>query len=514
MKSAVFILLLAAIRDRLGQKAKYVWPLSNSAASDETNTSFGPRINRNKWDFHDGIDLPASIGTNVHAVRAGTVRHAGDGGSGGFSSRHVVIESNDPHDGLSYHLYLHLNSIDGAAHTGASVSQGQVIGTVGDDGATYPHLHFELRKGTHREIGSIHPLGCLPYPDTANFSAPVADRFNRFGASMAARLLFGASSKLEGDMKRVEVDLRNGATLLLTRAVDFNDKTTVNEGNGDELIFVNDIGVEGYQKSDMVAHGRTDLKYGILVRNIPGDCDTLVARVIDLGAHIATSAGIAVPDQAMTDKYVDFEDAGTLPQGWSVVTSTTGTGTSVSFDAAAARTGSHGMRSVDDSTTERKTQRAGIEFDLPEGRFEWTAEGWFNPTELDLAEGQSVYLLHFLSDGDLSVAARIHNREGSLRAGIVAKQPDESLEGADGPAVIETDEWRKWRLHILRIGTRETTAVLYLNEGEQLVEQVRVNWDSTKFEPRTLRAGIGLSSAGAMATVLTDELRVTESELS
>ena len=39
----------------------YVWPLSKSTAADTMNTSFGPRINRNKWDFHDGIDLPAPI---------------------------------------------------------------------------------------------------------------------------------------------------------------------------------------------------------------------------------------------------------------------------------------------------------------------------------------------------------------------------------------------------------------------------------------------------------------------
>ena len=61
----------------------YVWPLSNSATPDEMNTSFGPRINRDKWDFHDGTDLPAKIGTNVHAMRAGTVYRDGPGGTDG-----------------------------------------------------------------------------------------------------------------------------------------------------------------------------------------------------------------------------------------------------------------------------------------------------------------------------------------------------------------------------------------------------------------------------------------------
>jgi hypothetical protein len=43
-------------------------------------------------------------------------------------------------------------------------------------------------------------------------------------------------------------------------------------------------------------------------------------------------------------------------------------------------------------------------------------------------------------------------------------------------------------------------------------EKLRINWDSTTHEPRKLRAGIGLSSAGATATILADELRLTELE--
>ena len=55
----------------------YIWPLSKSTTPDEMNTSFGPRINTNRWDFHDGIDLPACIGTKVYAMRGGTVHFAG-----------------------------------------------------------------------------------------------------------------------------------------------------------------------------------------------------------------------------------------------------------------------------------------------------------------------------------------------------------------------------------------------------------------------------------------------------
>jgi hypothetical protein len=47
-----------------------------------------------------------------------------------------------------------------------------------------------------------------------------------------------------------------------------------------------------------------------------------------------------------------------------------------------------------------------------------------------------------------------------------------------------------------------------------LVEQARLNWDSTAHEPSKLRAGIGFSSVGAAATIWADEIRLTESELS
>jgi len=477
------------------------------------NTSFGPRIDRNKWDFHDGIDLPAPIGTKIHAVRAGVVHHAGPGGTGGYSSRHVVIQVDDPNDGPMYLVYVHLNGIDPAVTIGASISQGQEIGTVGDDDATYPHLHIEFRKGTHRQIGSVHPLDYLPYADTPNFTAVVPDRFNRFGEFMAARLRFSASNRLEGDLKRVEVDLKAGPRPLETRIVDFDDKASVNEGNGDEYTYVNNIGVEGYQKSNMASQGRPDLQYGILVRHIPTACDTLVARVIDVSHNIATSAVISVPSQKATVEYVDFEDGKMPPRGWKVVRSRTGTGTTVANIRSAGHRKSRGMRSRDASRTETTTQRAGIEYTLSAGRFEWVAEAWFNPTILDLGPGQSVYLLYFLSGTKLSVAARIRNSAGFFRAGIVVEQPDGTLEDADSAGIIVPKIWRKWRLHLLRIGTRETTAVLYLDKGQQLVEQIRINWDSTTHDPTSLRAGIGLTSPGARATVLTDELRLTEAPI-
>jgi hypothetical protein len=281
-----------------------------------------------------------------------------------------------------------------------------------------------------------------------------------------------------------------------------------NEGNDDEKLFKSGIGVEGYQKSDMVKDGRTDLQYGILVRNIPDDCDTLIARVVDVGGNSVTSAPIPVPNQIAADERSNFEDGAMPPAGWAALTSTSGAGTTVTNDPTAAHSGLRGMLCVDGSK-KKSMQRAAIEHLLPARRFEWTAEGWFNPTALDLDPGQAIDILHFRSSGtNLSVAARIHRDVDSFRAGIIIKNPDDTVSPSNSTAVVTKDTWGRWKLHLLRIGTRETTALLFLDDDEKL----RINWDSTTHEPRKLRAGIGLSSAGSTATILADELRLTELE--
>ena len=132
--------------------ASYLWPLSNSATPDEMNTSFGPRINEDRWDFHDGIDLPAPGGTRGARDAEGQGPHAGTGRIGRLFIAPCRGQGERPGPRADlYNVYLHLDSIDPAVVTGGSVVQGQLIGTVGDDDATYTHLHMEFRKGTPRQ---------------------------------------------------------------------------------------------------------------------------------------------------------------------------------------------------------------------------------------------------------------------------------------------------------------------------------------------------------------------------
>ena len=282
----------------------YIWPLSNSVTPDVMNTSFGPRIDADKWDFHDGIDLPAPVGTPVFAMRAGKIFRAGPGEPDrnvkGFHSRHVLIETEDAFGDKVYLVYLHLDSIAPAISVGANVSQGQLIGTVGEDDASYPHLHFEFRKGSPSEKASVHPLNYLHSTATPSFTAPLLDRCNRSQSSVTLRLTFEAGSKLQGDLLAAEVNLlQNGQSLeASTRRVNFDDKTTINEGKGDHLRFNGqDIAVEGFQKSDMVKDGRIDLHYSMLVRNVPLNCDGLVVTLFDVSGDPVASATVQISSE-------------------------------------------------------------------------------------------------------------------------------------------------------------------------------------------------------------------------
>lgn len=86
---------------------------------------------------HTGLDIAASTGTPIVAAASGKVTFSGWKGS--YGNMIVVTHSN----GVQTY-YAHCSKLYFEA--GASVSQGQVIGTVGSTGnSTGPHLHLEIR---------------------------------------------------------------------------------------------------------------------------------------------------------------------------------------------------------------------------------------------------------------------------------------------------------------------------------------------------------------------------------
>ena len=195
----------------------FIWPLNKTSTPDEMNTSYGPRIDADRWDFHDGIDLPAAVGTPVHAMADGMVHRAGPadktGPGQGFGSTHVLLQVVDPTDGKDdlFLVYLHLDSIAEGVIPGAQVHQGDLIGAVGQEDATYPHLHFEFRKaGPRKTTASTRCTTCrTSTPRTSpSFVWIAAISPRRHGDKRAVRLRFDVLDRREGDVQGVDVELR------------------------------------------------------------------------------------------------------------------------------------------------------------------------------------------------------------------------------------------------------------------------------------------------------------------
>ncbi|MCA1827254.1 MAG: peptidoglycan DD-metalloendopeptidase family protein [Myxococcales bacterium] len=116
------------------------WPASGVLIS-----GFGTR----ERDHHDGIDLACPEGTPVRAAENGVVLFAGE--QRGYGNLILVA-----HDDDLVTVYAH-NS-ENLVGKGERVARGEAIARVGHSGnATGPHLHFEVRVGTHPR----DPLGFL-----------------------------------------------------------------------------------------------------------------------------------------------------------------------------------------------------------------------------------------------------------------------------------------------------------------------------------------------------------------
>jgi hypothetical protein len=90
------------------------------------------------WAHPTGIDIAATLGEAVRAVRSGVVKEAG-GDTCCLYGYYVIVE----HDGGWTSLYGHVSEI--LVEPGDRVEQGDVLGLAGDTGkATGVHLHFEL----------------------------------------------------------------------------------------------------------------------------------------------------------------------------------------------------------------------------------------------------------------------------------------------------------------------------------------------------------------------------------
>ena len=115
-----------------------VWP-----ARGYLSASFGDRPDpfTGQHDFHSGIDISATLGTEVVATADGRVLFCGP--NGGYGNN-VLID----HGRAVVTRYAHLSAFRVAP--GQRVRRGDVIGSVGSTGrSTGPHLHYEVWAQDH-----------------------------------------------------------------------------------------------------------------------------------------------------------------------------------------------------------------------------------------------------------------------------------------------------------------------------------------------------------------------------
>lgn len=121
----------------------YQYPIP-AYAGYQPNSGYGYRGSpiSGKQEFHTGVDLKATLNTDVVAAESGTVIYAG--WRGGYGKA-VIVD----HGGGYSTLYAHNNEIK--CSVGQQVSRGQVIAGAGTTGySTGVHSHFEVRiNGSH-----------------------------------------------------------------------------------------------------------------------------------------------------------------------------------------------------------------------------------------------------------------------------------------------------------------------------------------------------------------------------
>ncbi len=134
--------------------AGWIWPISTEDPIT-VGECFGDKRTSKTTNLpytHVGIDLPGSKGDPIYAVESGTVEYICTGAKEGAIKKedktcngygnHVLIKH-----GNYYVRYCHLDSIPEGIKKGERVSQGEVIGYMGNTGYSFGvHLHFEVHS--------------------------------------------------------------------------------------------------------------------------------------------------------------------------------------------------------------------------------------------------------------------------------------------------------------------------------------------------------------------------------
>ncbi len=265
------------------------WPISGSSQPDSAliSSPFGPRWQASKlrYDYHPGIDIVAPLDTPVHVITDGVVTKVGwlspDSG--------LTVKVSHPQDSYTS-VYMHLDGT--AVVEGQNVTQGQVIGLVGNSGTTeFTHLHFEIRvSGQMYPENTRNPLGYLPHPELSAPSLQVV-AINSSPIYSPTITLYITATRQELDVNQVRVTVTDRATkvVLDDQLVDFNSRLHTGNDNLDQ---------DGIRLTPTHFNTST-LEYGLTAffyQLVGLDAITITTQVADLVGN-ATSVVVPVDDR-------------------------------------------------------------------------------------------------------------------------------------------------------------------------------------------------------------------------
>ena len=189
--------------------ATFVSPLTITL---DLRDAFGPRLLQpgqdSRYDFHRGIDWAAPIGTPIYAVTTGTVRSLRNDWTTGSGGGNFVLLSHASENCET--RYAHLHAVPATLTVDMEVKPGQLIGWVGESGATYPHLHFEVRQGADGgQRAAIDPLDTPFIPWTNSVSPTVNLQGVYTDATGLTALVEVSSPHAELDVAELNVNVTN-----------------------------------------------------------------------------------------------------------------------------------------------------------------------------------------------------------------------------------------------------------------------------------------------------------------
>ena len=159
---------------RVAQSFLLKTPLNGARLTSHYGNRYHPVLGYNRQ--HKGIDFSAPVGTPIMAAGRGTIKHASPKGSFGNA---VIIEHAQGYETL----YAHLDRFNEDIDVGDYVSQGDIIGYLGNTGLSAGrHLHYEV----YRNGRTINPVD-IKVPSDRRLSGVELARFKRYLAQLKSQ---------------------------------------------------------------------------------------------------------------------------------------------------------------------------------------------------------------------------------------------------------------------------------------------------------------------------------------